>query len=124
MNSTLSERLGPRVKTRSIERVSTGSPATFSLTRSVANPNTPAAAVALARRHMPMTDAHRLMTELLEIEPDAALVAEVPMVEDIDLLSSELAECGIAVMALQEHSKTGTKLPYERGHNGEQVTPF
>lgn len=95
MNSSLIDRLGRQVEVRTIDRISNGSPATFSFTRTVANPNTPGAAVVLARRHMPLSDAHRLMTNLLEIELGAALVAEVPMVEDIEALRSELEACGI-----------------------------
>jgi hypothetical protein len=53
------------------------------------------AAVALAKRRMTMPQAHRLMTRLVQVEPGVALVAEVPMVEDIDRLTSEMAAFGI-----------------------------
>ena len=43
-----------------------------------------------------MPQAHRLMTSLLQLEPGVALVAEVPMVEDIGQLTAELRAFGIA----------------------------
>ena len=98
MKSSLIERLGTRVQVRAIDRVSNGSPATFSFPRTEATPNTPAAAVALARRHMPLSDAHRLMINLLKIDLGVALVAEVPMVEDVEALRSELATYGISAI--------------------------
>jgi DNA-binding transcriptional regulator YiaG len=44
---------------------------------------------------MPMPQAHRLMTSLLQLEPGVTLVAEVPMVENVDQLTSELHGFGI-----------------------------
>ena len=99
MRSSLRDRLGPRVRYRAIERVSTGSPMALSFTRTVANPDTPEAARSLARRHMSMAEAHRLMTDLVKLELGATLVAEVPFVDDFDVLRSELAACGIAATA-------------------------
>ena len=44
-----------------------------------------------------MTQAHRLMTRLIELAPGRAIIAEVPMVDDLNALMSELVDCGIAV---------------------------
>ena len=96
MNSSLRERFGPQVQVQAINHVPSGSPVRLSFARSVENPNTLEAAIALARRHMPMAQAHRLMTSLLQLDPGVALVAEVPVVEDVDTLMSELAALGIS----------------------------
>jgi DNA-binding transcriptional regulator YiaG len=96
MKSSLRERLGPRVQVKAIDHVQSGSPVRLSFARSVENPNTPEAAIALASRRMPMPQAHRLMTSLLQLEPGVTLVAEVPMVENVDQLTSELLSFGIA----------------------------
>jgi DNA-binding transcriptional regulator YiaG len=95
MRLSFMERLGPRVQVRAIAHVQSGSPVRLSFARAVENPNTPMAAVALAKRRMTMPQAHRLMTRLVQVEPGVALVAEVPMVEDIDRLTSEMAAFGI-----------------------------
>jgi DNA-binding transcriptional regulator YiaG len=96
MKSLSRKRLGPRVQVKAIDHVQSGSPVRLSFARSVDNPNTPQAAIALASRRMPMPQAHRLMTNLLQLEPGVTLVAEVPMVEDVTQLKSELLACGIA----------------------------
>ena len=99
MKLSLKERFGPRVQVKAIDRVPSGSPARVSVAISSPNPNTPGAAIALAKRHMPMGQAHRLMTRLVQGEPD--LVTEVPMVEDIAHLIAELAGCGIEASAAE-----------------------
>lgn len=93
--SRLRELFGPRVHIKVIDRVPSGSPVRlcFAISRPE-NPNTPGAALLLARRHFPMTHGHRLMTQLCEGETD--IVAEIPVVEDLDALLAELAECGIS----------------------------
>ena len=96
MKSSLRERFGPRVQVKAIDHVQSGSPVRLSFAKSVQNPNTPEAAIALASRRMPMPQAHRLMTSLLQLEPGVTIVAEVPMVEDINQLTTELLAFGIA----------------------------
>ncbi len=89
--SWLRERVGPQVQIGEIERVPSGSPARLLLEAGI-NPNTPRAAVALARRHLPMRSGHRLLTTLLQ---ERRVVVEVPVVEDLPLLLSELAALDI-----------------------------
>jgi DNA-binding transcriptional regulator YiaG len=95
MKSSFWEQFGPRVQVKAIDHVQSGSPVRLSFARSARNPNTPEAAIALARRRMPMPQAHRLMTSLLQLEPGVTLVAEVPMVENLDQLTAELLRFGI-----------------------------
>ena len=90
--SWLKERAGPGVQIREIERVSSGSPARL-LLKGGRNPNTPLAAVALARRHFPMRSGPRALTTLLD---HGSVVIEVPVVEDLAALVGELAALDIA----------------------------
>jgi len=80
----------------------------------VENPNTPEAAIALASRRMPMPQAHRLMTRLLQLEPGGALVAEVPMVEDVDQLMAELSAFGITAAVFDVSDTIDVKTVRER----------
>jgi len=59
-----------------------------------ASPNTPKAALILARRHVGLKKAHLALTKLVE---QREVVIEVPVVEDLRLLADELREVGIAV---------------------------
>lgn len=90
--SWLRERAGPQVRIREIERVASGSPARLLLRKGV-NPNTPMAAVALAKRHFTMRSGHRALTTLLE---EGEVAIEVPCVEDLATLISELEQLDIA----------------------------
>lgn len=98
MKSSFWETLGPRVQVRVIDRVPSGSTVRFCFAMSGPNPNAPLAAKLLARRHFTLAQGHRLMTRLVQGEQD--IVAEIPVVEDVDRMVAELAECGIAAQML------------------------
>jgi len=93
MSSSLKARLGPRVQVRDAGRVASGSPARLCIAVSGADANTPGAAVALARRHLPLARAHRLLTEALET--GRGQFVEVPCVESPEALLEELRACGL-----------------------------
>lgn len=57
------------------------------------NPNTPGAAVLLARRHLTLQKGHAALTRMLD---DGEVLVEVPVVEDLRVLVAELAAAGIA----------------------------
>ena len=114
MKSSLRERLGPRVQVKAIVHAQSGSPVRFSFVRTSEAPNTPEAAVSLARCRMPMAQAHRLMTKLLQLETGAIIVAEVPMVDDVDGLMAELAEFGIASTVFDVPAVVDTRTVRER----------
>ena len=90
--SLLKERFGQRVQIRDVDRVPSGSPAKLRL-RMTGHANTVAAARALARRHVSMRTAHRVLTQLAEGHDRALVYA--PCVEDWDRLRGELLEAGI-----------------------------
>ena len=91
--STLLAAFGPRVQIRDEPPVREGSAERISLRRRPgANLDTVAAARALVRRKLPVKVAHRLMTELFDT---GEAYVEVPKVESLDQLSSELKTLGI-----------------------------
>lgn len=96
MRSSLKAQLGPRVQVEAIDRVSRGSPVRLSLAISATDPapDMPGAAVLLARRHMPMGQAHRALTRLVKGEAD--VVVEVPQVDDVAALVADLAALGLS----------------------------
>jgi hypothetical protein len=87
------ERFARRVPVQDSDRVPSSSPVRYRL--QVAEPpltRTVVAALALARRHLPMLRAKRVVERLMDGKD--ALV-EVPMVEDAAALEAELRACGI-----------------------------
>lgn len=107
--SWLKERAGPQVRIREIERVPSGSPVRLRLVAG-ANPNTPLAAVALARRHLSMRAGHRALTTLLL---ERAVVVEVPVVESLEALVAELAALDI-VATVYEPPRVDVRAVRER----------
>jgi DNA-binding transcriptional regulator YiaG len=91
--SSLLERFGPRVQIRDEYPVADGSAERLSL-RPIAGAtlNTPAAARALVLRHVPLKAAHAVLTEMFDA---GEAYVEVPKVESLDRLRSELGDCGI-----------------------------
>jgi DNA-binding transcriptional regulator YiaG len=89
----LKERSGPRARVRDVDRVPSGSPARLRLRLEPGiAPNTPKAAAALARRHVPLARAHAAMTRLIR---DGAAAIEAPRVESLEALVDELAQAGV-----------------------------
>lgn len=90
--SQLKELLGPRVQVRDVPRVASGSPGRFLLTSKPTAVNGPGAALALAKRHMSLREAHSVVTRLFD---DGEAVVELPMVENVAALTKELAACHV-----------------------------
>ena len=90
--SSLKERFAQRVQIRDVDRVPSGSPAKLRL-RMTDRANTVAAARALARRHVSMRTAHRVLTHLAEGHERALVYT--PCVEDWNRLREELLEAGV-----------------------------
>lgn len=84
------------VAIRRVARVASGEPLALSLSVAAERPDTPGAAVALAKRHVPLSLAHRAMTDLLRGLP---VTLDVPAVEDLGALVAELAACGVRATA-------------------------
>ncbi len=91
------ERLGP---IRAIDRVQSGSPATFvlRLPRGRNAPKTIDAMLTLARRGVTMLRAKRTIEALLE---DGRVFVELPTVEDVQAVVRDLAGAGIASASVE-----------------------
>ena len=91
-------RLGP---VRGIDRVPSGSPVALTLTLGgkLADLKTVSAALALAKRHLPMLRGKRAMEALLETGRAYVLV---PVVEDTAALIADLAAHGVACTVLPD----------------------
>jgi putative transcriptional regulator len=91
-------RLGP---VRGIDHVPSGSPVALALTLGgkLAELKTVSAALALAKRHLPMLRGKRAMEALLETGRAYVLV---PVVEDAAALTAELATHGVAATVLPD----------------------
>ncbi len=61
-----------------------------------------------------MAQAHRLMTRILQLEPGRIVVAEVPMVDDVNGLVEELAKFGIAAKIFDVPTVIDTRAVRER----------
>lgn len=107
--SSLSERFGRQVQVRDVDRVPSGSPARL-LLKATANLDTPAAALVLARRHLPLRAAHRALTKLFD---EGQVVLELPCVEDIGLVERELLSTGIRA-SLYEPPRVNIRAVRER----------
>jgi DNA-binding transcriptional regulator YiaG len=111
MNSELRERFARRVPVRDIDRVPSGSPVRYVLRISGRSAKTVTAALALAKRHLSLAQAHRLMSRLLAGE---MVAVEVPVVEDPDLLQRELEACSIIVERREAPEEVDVKSIRER----------
>lgn len=92
MLSRLQARAGPRVRFRDVPRVLSGSPATVRLTCEVGRLGAPRAALALAKRHLSLREAHAVVNDLFD---HGEAVVALPMVEDLSALTADLAACGV-----------------------------
>ena len=91
--SSLLEQFGPQVRIRDVPLVSEGSAERLRLKRLPgADLDTPAAARALVRRHLPLKSAYAVMTDLVDT---GEAYVEVPRVENIGKLTSDLKALGI-----------------------------
>src|SRR5665213_2701229 len=94
MNSSLWEKFGQRPPVRVIDRVSSGSPARVVLEAQLPFRRTVTAAEALAKRHLTLAQAKRIVERLMVGEHVAV---EIPMLESRDALIRELKACGVSV---------------------------
>lgn len=92
VKSSLSALSGPRVRIREVPRVRAGSRAKFLLRADRANFKGPQAALALAKRHLPLRAAHGAVTRLYD---RGLAVVELPAVENARKLILELAGAGV-----------------------------
>jgi hypothetical protein len=92
MPSLLRERLGPRVRVGDASRVRSGSPVRYLLRAEPIFVKTVSAALAMARRHLPLGVAKEVVERLLDMEE---VTVTVPQVEDPEVFERELAEFGI-----------------------------
>src|ERR1043166_1569100 len=90
--SRLKARSGPRVQVQDVPRVISGSPGRFLLTSKPATINAPRAALALAKRHMPLREAHSVVTRLFD---HGEAVVELPRVENLMTMVKDLAACHV-----------------------------
>jgi hypothetical protein len=97
--SWLRERLGPRVRYVEGSRVQSGSPASYRLSADSTFTKTVSAAIALARRHVPMPEAKTAVEQLVE---GREVTMYLPLLEDAAAFEAELRELG--VHALREVS--------------------
>jgi hypothetical protein len=88
----LKERFGPRVQYEEGSRVQSGSPASYRLSADSTFTKTVSAAIALARRHVPMPEAKTAVEQLVA---GRTVTVNVPMIEDAALFEGELRELGI-----------------------------
>ncbi|GAA0583953.1 helix-turn-helix domain-containing protein [Caenispirillum bisanense] len=99
------------MQVRAVDRVASGSAARLLLVRETEAPRTVVAAEALVARHLPLRQAHRAMTLLLE---RGRAVVELPMVEDRAALAADLAACGIRAVPYQAPAQVDVKAIRER----------
>ena len=92
MKSSLSALSGPQVRIQDVPRVRSGSREKFLLRTDRADFKGPQAALALAKRHLPLRVAHGVVTRLYD---RGLAVVELPAVESTRKVIRELAGAGI-----------------------------
>lgn len=92
MSLWLRERFGPRVRYAEGSRVRSGSYARYRLQAEPTFTNTVAAAIALARRHLAMTEAKRAVEAMVAGE---IVVVDLPMLEDAAAFEAEMRQLGV-----------------------------
>ena len=92
MKSSLSALSGPRVRIRDVPRVRTGSRGKFLLRSDRTKLKGPQAALALAKRRLPLRAAHGVVTRLYD---RGLAVVELPAVENRRIVFRDLAAAGV-----------------------------
>ncbi len=108
---SLREKFARRVPTRDADRVPSGSPGRYRLSAPAPLTRTIDAAAALARRHLPMIRAKRLVESLMR---GGSAVVDLPLVEDPARLEAELALCGIVAERLDVIAEVDVRVIRER----------
>jgi DNA-binding transcriptional regulator YiaG len=93
---SLKDLSGPRVRVRDVPRVSSGSPGKFLLKCDPGMIKSAEAALAMAKRHLPMRNAHEVVTRLFDT---GEAVVDLPCVESASALVRDLAKCRVATKA-------------------------
>lgn len=101
--SSSKARFGPRVQVQDVVRVTSGSPAKFVLKSELGTIKGPQAALALAKRHLPLEQAHAIVNLLFD---RGEVVIDVPVVEDSVALSRDLARCNVVAKVLKATAET------------------
>jgi hypothetical protein len=91
----LKERFGQRVQYKTGSLVESGSPVEYRLSAGTDFWQTVFAAIALAKRHLPMSQAKKAVERLVAGE---VVIVTVPCVEDTAVLERELAELNVEAM--------------------------
>ena len=119
MRSKLRERFARLGPVQGIDRVRSGSPADLVLRPGAdrATLKTIDATMALARRGMTMLRAKRAVEAMLE---DGEVVVEVPMVEDLSALATELRKAGVKAARIVTGSVDVRALRIKLGMSQEQ----
>jgi DNA-binding transcriptional regulator YiaG len=104
--SSLKGLSGSRVRVRDVPRAGSGSPGKFLLKTEPGKIKAPAAALALAKRHLSLREAHAIVTRLFDC---GEAVVELPLVESVDALTRDLAASHVAVMAYGAPPKVDVK---------------
>jgi DNA-binding transcriptional regulator YiaG len=97
---------GPRVRVQDVPRVASGSPGKFLLQSEPHQIAGPLAALALAKRHLSLRDAHAIVTRLFD---HGEAVVELPAVESVAALTRDLAACNVTAKAYGTPSKMDVK---------------
>ena len=97
---------GPRVRVQDVPRVAFGSPGKFLLKSEPYQVAGPPAALALAKRHLSLREAHAIVTRLFD--HDEAVV-ELPAVENVATLIRDLAACNVTARAYAPPLKVDVK---------------
>ena len=106
MDSLLKERLERLGQIPAVSHALSGSPASFILALASGRmvPKTISATRALVRRGMPLLTAKRTIERLLL---DRRVIVDLPMVEDTDVLTAELADAGIHAQGTVQPKQPG-----------------
>jgi len=99
---------GPRVRIRDVPRVCSGSRGKFLLRAERANLRGPQAALALAKRHLPLRAAHGVVTRLYD---RGLAVVELPIVENARKVIRDLAGAGVIATVYARRRKLTSKRP-------------
>lgn len=106
MKWSLKDLAGPRVQVRDVPRVASGSPGTFLLRSEPYMIKGPDAGLVLAKRHMSMREAHAVVTRLFD---HGEAVVYLPVVENVEALIRDLAECRVVVQPYGPSAKVDVK---------------
>ena len=102
ISSWLEERLGQRVRYEDGSLVSSGSPVEYRFSAGPDFWKTVSGALALAKRHLPLSQAKAAVERLVDGE---AVIATVPCVEDRAAFEQELAELHVEAKQIAREDK-------------------